>query len=198
MAPGTKLIKATEQSEIFDDTLYQSAVGSLLYLSGWTRPDIAFAVSSVARFCSSPAKEHWTAIKHILRYLKGTTDYGLVYSEDQDDESTLVGYSDADWARDASNQKSTSGYLFMMIGAPVSWRSRKQSCVALSMAEAEYVAMASAAQEATWMRQLEDLLKQMKPTVISEDNHSAIAVAQNPQSHSKMIFYSREGSGQHR
>ena len=187
VAPGTKLMRATEQSEMCDATIYQSAVGSLLYLSGWTRPDIAFAVSSVARFCSSPTKAHWSAVKRILRYLKGTTGYGLLYSENQDDES-LIGYSDADWAGDANDRKSTSGYFFMISGAPVSWRSRKQSCVALSTAEAEYVAMASAAQEATWMRQLlEDLhLKQSKPTVINEDNQSAIAVARNPQSHSKM------------
>ena len=68
-------------------TMYQSAVGSLLYLSGWTRPDIAFAVRNVARFCSNPTKEHWTAVKRILRYLKGTAHYGLMYSTD------LTGYS---------------------------------------------------------------------------------------------------------
>ena len=70
VTPGTKMLKATEQSEIVDATLYQSAVGSLLHLSGWTRPDIAFAVNNVARFCSSPTKEHWTAVKRIL---KGTS-----------------------------------------------------------------------------------------------------------------------------
>ncbi len=73
--PGTKLVNASDESEIVDETLYQSAVGSLLYLSGWTRPDIAFGVNNVARFCSKPTKEHWTAVKRILRYLKGTSDY---------------------------------------------------------------------------------------------------------------------------
>ena len=151
MAQGTKLLKATEQSEMVDATLYQSAVGSLLYLSGWTRPDIAFSVSNVARFCSRPAKEHWTALKRILWYLNGTPDYGLVYTKNDVNDS-LIGYSDADWAGDTNDRKSTSGYLFMMAGAAVSWKSRKQTCVALSTAEAEYVAMSAAAQEATWIR----------------------------------------------
>ncbi len=99
----------------------------------------------------------------------------------------MCGYSDADWAGDVSDRKSTSGYLFMMSGATVSWRSRKQTCVALSTAEAEYVALASASQEATWLRRLfEDLHeKQAEPTVIHEDNQSAICIAQNPQYHSK-------------
>ena len=187
MTPGTKLLKATEQSEMADAALYQSAVGSLLYLSGWTRPDISFAVNSVARFCSSPTKEHWIAVKRIFRYLKGTSNYGLLYSKNVDNAGTMVGYSDADWAGDVNDRKSTSGYLFMMSGAPVSWKSRKQACVALSTAEAEYVALSTATQEATWMRKLlEDLhAEQIEPTVIYEDNQPAISIAQNPQYHSK-------------
>ena len=158
VTPGMKLLKATEQSEMVDAALYQSAVGSLLYLSGWTRPDIAFSVSNVARFCSSPTKEHWTAVKCIFRYLKGTYNYGLLYSPNADNDGTMIGYSDTDWAGDMNDRKSTSGYLCMMSGAAVSWKSRKQTCVALSTAEAEYIALASATQEATWMRQLlEDL-----------------------------------------
>ena len=89
VTPGTKLLKATEQSNMVDATLYQSVVGSLLYLSGWTRPDITFAVCSVARFCSSPTTKHWTVVKRILRYLKGTSNYGLVYSRNNDD-GTLI------------------------------------------------------------------------------------------------------------
>ena len=95
VATGTKLLKATEDSEFVDATLYQSAVGMLLYLSGWTRPDITFAVSNVARFCSKPTKEHWVAVKRILRYLKGTIDYGLTYSKngenDDKDIQMLIG-----------------------------------------------------------------------------------------------------------
>ena len=186
VAAGTKLVKAAEESESIDTIRYQSAVGSLLYLSGWTRPDIAFAVSNVARFCSHPTREHWTALKRILRYLKGTLNYGLMFSRNAD--GTLLGFSDSDWAGDTNDRKSTSGYLFRVNGAAVSWRSRKQTCVALFLAEAEYVALASATQEATWLRQLlQDLhQQQIDPTVIQEDNQAAIVFTQNPQSHGKM------------
>ena len=186
IAQGTKLLKATDDEELFDDTLYKSAVGMLLYLSGWTRPDITFAVSSVARFCSKPTKQHWVAVKRILRYLKGTVNHGLMYSK-QDDNKTMLGYSVSDWAGDLNDRKSTSDYLLMMSEAPVSWKSKKQTCVALSTAEAEYVALATTTQEITWLRQLlKDLHnEQTEPTLIHEDNQSAICIAQNPQYHSK-------------
>ena len=80
VASGTKLLEASDESELTDSTLYQSAVSSLPYLSGWTRPDISYAVSNVARFCSKPTVEYWTAVKQIpvFRYLKGNSEYGLV------------------------------------------------------------------------------------------------------------------------
>lgn len=183
---SAKLVKATEDSERVEQTLYQSAVGSLLYLSTRTRPDIAFAVSNVARFCSDPTKQHWTAVKRILRYLNGTQTLGLLYSKNST-EKECVGYSDADWAGDLDDRKSVSGYMFKMSGAAVSWRSKKQACVALSTAEAEYMALASAAQEAVWMRQLLSDLKNCPKgaTVIYEDNQSAICMAKNPQFHGR-------------
>ena len=123
------------------------------------------------------------AVKRILRYLKGTANHGLVYSK-RDDDSTVIGFSDADWAGDVYDRKSTSGYLFMMSGAPVSWKTKKQTCVALSTAEAEYIALATATQEVRQL--LKDLQnEQAKPTVIYEDNQFAICIAQNPQYHSK-------------
>ena len=149
---GVKLMKASEETPVISQELYQSAVGSLLYLSTWTRPDITYAVNNVARFCARPTKEHWMAVKRIFRYLKGTQDYGLQYHKEGSAE--CVGYSDADWAGDTEDRKSTSGYLFSLNGGLVSWRSKNQSCVALSTAEAEYMALASAAQEALWLRQL--------------------------------------------
>ena len=103
--------------------MYQSAVGSLLYLSRRTHPDIAFAVSNVAKFSSKPTKTHWTAVKQILRYLKGTTSYGLLYNTSN--LKKCEGYSDADWGGDTNDFKSTSGYIFMFGGTAVSWRSKK-------------------------------------------------------------------------
>ena len=122
-----------------DQRLYQSAVGSLLYLSCWTRPDITFAVSNVACFCSKPTKQYWTAVKRIMRYLRGTQNYGILYTRDC--ATDVEGYSDADWAGDVNDQKSTSGYVFTISGPAVSWKSKKQTSVALSTAEAEYMAL---------------------------------------------------------
>ena len=172
-----KLLAASEDSELVDQRLYQSVVGSLLYLSCWTRPDITFAVSNAARFCSKPTKQHWTAVKRIMRYLRGTQDYGLLYTGN--DKKDVEGYADADWAGDINDRKSTSGYLFKIGGGAVSWRSKKQTNVALSTAEAEYMALASAAQEAIWLRQLNSELNHpsSSATVIHEDNQSAISIA---------------------
>ena len=183
---NSKLLKASEESELVNQNLYQSAVGSLLYLSTKSRPDLAFAVGNVARYCSKPTKLHWMAVKRIFRYLRGTTQFGLLYSKEAR-TNALIGYSDADWAGDCNDYKSTTGYLFQIGGTAVSWMSKKQSCVALSTAEAEYMALSSAAQEAIWMRELNSDLgnPQSQPTLIFEDNQSAIAMAKNPQFHGR-------------
>ena len=151
-----------------------------MYLAVSTRPDIAFSVNNLARFNSNPQKEHWTALKPILRYLKGTTNIGILYKHDGSDK--CVGYSDADWAGDPSDRKSTSGYIFMFSDGPISRSSKKQKCLALSTAEAEYVALSGAAQECLWLRQLEVELGCLPegPTLMFEDNQSTIAMAKNP------------------
>ena len=176
-------LQKDDGDEPVSKTLYQSAVGSLLYLSGWTRPDIAYAVSNVAKFASLPSKQHWIAVKHILRYIKGTLNHGIKYKKG---DGMLVGYSDASWASDINDRKSVSGYVCTLSGAPISWRSKKQTTVALSTAEAEYIALAAAAQEVVWLRHLmRGLGMSTPPTVIHEDNQSAIAIAKNPQFHGR-------------
>ena len=102
-------------------------------------------VSNVAKFCSKPSKEHWTAVKRIMRYLKDTQNYGLLYKKVE--SASCIGFSDSDWAGDVGDRRSTSGYVFQIGGTSISWRSKKQSCVALSTAEAEYIALSQAAQE---------------------------------------------------
>lgn len=180
-----KLLQASDDSQCVDQKLYQQAVGSLLYLSVKTRPDISYAVGNVARYCSRPTQQHWRAVTRILRYLKGTIDYGLHYVKHH--PSKVVGYSDADWAGDINDRKSTSGYVFMKSDAAITWRSKKQTCVALSTAEAEYVALSSATQEAVWLRKLTSELSYSadEPTIIFEDNQSAIAISRNPQFHGR-------------
>ena len=138
-----KLVKAKDSDELFDEATFRSAVGSLQYLSTMTRPDITYAVSNVAKFCAKPTnQEHWTAVKRIVRYLKGTSNHGLLYKPQSSvDSSSVVGFSDADWAGDINDRKSTSGYVFQIGGTAVSWRSKKQKTVALSTCEAEYIAL---------------------------------------------------------
>ena len=111
---SSKLSKATEDDELFDKSLYQSAVGSLQYLSTITRPDITFAVSNVAKYCSEPTEEHWTAVKRIMRYLKGTHNFGLLYKKSN--SNSCIGFSDSDWAGDLDDRRSTSGYIFQVAG----------------------------------------------------------------------------------
>ena len=185
MDPNLNLCKATEECTLCDQEQYQSAVGSLLYLSVKTRPDITYAVNSIARYCANPTIQHWKAVKRILRYLKGTQDLGNLYRKGGD--VGFVGYSDADWGGDTEGRRSTSGYLFFLGNGVVSWSSKRQSCVALSTAEAEYIALASATQEAVWLLKLaEDMqIGSKEPMLIYEDNQSTIAMSKNPQFHGK-------------
>ena len=181
---SSNLEKAADDSDLFDVEKYQSAVGGLLYLSSRTRPDITYAVCNVAKYCSKPTNKHWTAVKRIFRYLKGTVNLGILYTHCSSD---VIGYSDADWAGDKSDRRSTSGYCYVLGRGVVSWRSNKQTCVALSTAEAEYVALSGAAQEGVWLNQL---LKDLKynvqnPVVIYEDNQAAMFLANNPKTHPK-------------
>ena len=145
-------MKGTEDNEYVDKTHYQSAVGSLLYLSMRTHPDITFAVSLSAHFCSKTTSQHLTVVNRIFRYLRGTTHYGLLFK--RNGSKPIIGYSDADWSGDTFDCKSTTGYLFQICRMDITWQSKKQSYVALSTVEAEYVALPGAAQEAVWLKQL--------------------------------------------
>ena len=108
--PGSHLLKATEDEEALEQQLYQSLVGSLMYLSVYTRPNLAYAVNTLARFSSKPNRSHWIAAKRVLRYLRGTANYGIAFTKSESGE--CLGYSDADWAGDQEDRRSTSGYLF--------------------------------------------------------------------------------------
>ena len=118
-----------------------------------------------------------------MQYLKGTVSYGVRYTKESSKE--CVGYSDADWAGYVDDRRSTSGYVFQISGGPVSWRSKKQSSVALSTAEAEYMAQAGTAQEALWLKQLTSELGNAttEPLTIFEDNQSTISMTKTPQFH---------------
>ncbi|KAH9681573.1 Integrase catalytic domain-containing protein [Citrus sinensis] len=127
------------------------AVGSLMYAMVCTRADIAYAVSLVSRFMSDPGKEHWDAVKWIMRYLRGTPYHGLMYGRSKQNDNSIVGYVDSDFAGDLDGRKSISGYLFMVNGRLISWKATLQSVVILSYTEAEFVTATEAVKEGKWL-----------------------------------------------
>lgn len=180
---GLKLSKEDSNKD-FDPSLYKSIVGSLMYLTA-TRPDIMFAVSLIFRFMERPKESHWQTTKRILRYVKGTKRFGILYIVSEC--SDLVGYTDSDWAGSGDDRKSTSGYDFHMGLGAISWASKKHSIIALSTAEAEYVAPTAATCQVVWMRRMLRSLgqEQAKTTVIFCDNSSAIALSKNSVFHKR-------------
>ncbi|MCF8701909.1 Ty1/Copia family ribonuclease HI [Corynebacterium sp. MC-10] len=162
---------------------YASAVGCLMYVMVCTRPDIAHSVGVVSRFLSNPGKEHWAAVKWILRYLRGTSKICLCFGEAK---PVLVGYTDVDLAGDVDSRKSTSGYLITFAGGAVSWQSKLQKCIALSSTEAEFIAATEACKELLWMKEfLKELdVKQNKFEMFC-DNQSVIHLCKNASFHAK-------------
>jgi hypothetical protein len=128
MVTNLKLLSDTS-SETVDATMYRQMIGSLMYLTN-TRPDICFAVNTLSQYMVEPRRVHLIATKHVMRYLKGTIDYGLRYASDR--EISLQGFTDSDWAGSVADRKSTSGCCFSMGSTMISWFSRKQTSVALS------------------------------------------------------------------
>jgi hypothetical protein len=171
-----------------DQSKYRSVVGRLQYLASITRPDIASVAAYCARFQEKPMTDHLVIIKRILRYLKGTKNYGIQFTASGNRKLDLIGYSDSDWDGDRVDRRSTSGYLFMLCGGVISWRSAKQKSVALSSTESEYMALRYAVQEVVWLRRfLSELgFKPGGATTIHEDNQGCIAFAKNPIDHGRL------------
>eukprot|EP00253_Pinus_taeda_P036289 PITA_36289 len=183
MVTGCNL-SANDESTVVHQPTYRSMIGCLIYLIG-TRPDIMRAVGMVGRFQENSKETHLQPVKRIFKYLQGTQNYGLWYPRDVD--LTLHAYTDADWARSVDGRKSTSGGAFFMGSRLVSWFSKKQSSIALSIAEAEYVAVASCCtQPFRMMQTLQDFQITCTPPIsILCDNTNAISISKNPVMHSK-------------
>jgi hypothetical protein len=150
----------------------------LSYLSTATRPDIAYAVSTLSQFLEAPGITHWEAFTHVMRYLSGTTDYALVYKRGAPEH--LTGFTDADWGNCLSTRRSVTGYLSLFNNHLVSWQTKKQPVVSLSSCEAEYRALTDFSCEVLWLRQFLDeigVASADTPTIIHEDNQGCIAVA---------------------
>ena len=167
----------------FDHKVYRSMIGSLLYLCA-SRPDIMLSVCMCARFQAAPKESHHLAVKRILRYLAHTPTLGLWYPKGS--EFDLVGFSDADYAGDKVDRKSTSGTCHFLGRSLVCWSSKKQNCVSLSTAESEYIAAGSCCAQLLWMKQtLKDYGIHLKQVPLYCDNESTIKIANNPVQHSK-------------
>ncbi|XP_021979131.1 uncharacterized mitochondrial protein AtMg00810-like [Helianthus annuus] len=175
---------STPGTPFHDPTLYQSLVGALQYFT-ITRPDLSYAVNQASQFLHNPTTSHFQLVKRILRYVKGTLSYGLTFSSPTN--TTLVGYSYADWARCIETRRSTYGYSVYLGGNLVSWSAKKQPTMSRSSCESEYRALANTAVEIVW---LSNLLKELhalpatKPTLLC-DNKSAFFLSQNPVAHKR-------------
>ncbi|RVW34590.1 Retrovirus-related Pol polyprotein from transposon RE1 [Vitis vinifera] len=179
-----KKLGIEKESTPVDRGRYQRLVGRLIYLSH-TRPDIGFAVSAVSQFMHSPTEEHMEAVYRILRYLKMTPGKGLFFRKTENRDTEV--YSDADWAGNIIDRRSTSGYCFFVWGNLVTWRSKKQSVVARSSAEAEYRALAQGICEGIWIKRVLSELGQTSssPILMMCDNQATISIAKNPVHHDR-------------
>ena len=174
-----------EHSAMVQAAPYRETVGSLMYLMVMSRPDIAFAVNQVSKHCENPEPVHWNAVKRILAYLAGTTNFGLCFRKEN--EKLLVGYTDADYAGDVGTRRSTTGFVFLLHGGPVSWTSKQQSCTSLSTTESEYVAACETTKEAVWLARLVNEIEHKKSGAVPLwcDNQSAIRLVRNPEFHQR-------------
>ncbi|KAK2415783.1 hypothetical protein QL285_038238 [Trifolium repens] len=179
---STCALSKDEEGKDVEITKYRGIIGSLLYLTA-SRPDIMFSVCMCARYQSCPKESHLKAVKRILKYLKGTSNFGLWYSKGND--CSLVGYSDSDFVGCKLDRKSTSGTCHLFCNSLVSWHSKKQVSIALSTAEAEYVAAGSCCSQILWLKQqLLDYDLKLQRVPILCDNTSAINLTKNPVLHS--------------
>lgn len=172
---GDALTK-TEPGEEYSGTPLRSLIGSLMYPAIWTRPDILYSVTNISQFMENPTDRHWKAALDVVRYTRTTSEVGLEFKDNGTTE--LVAYADSDWAGDLASGKSVYGYLIFFDGNLVSWKSKKSDTIATSSTTAELEGAHRATTEIIWLRGiLEEIgIPQTNPTILHQDNKSAIAV----------------------
>ncbi|KXZ47956.1 hypothetical protein GPECTOR_31g318 [Gonium pectorale] len=178
---GARLLPATDTDTLLDDpSSYRALVGELNYLATSTRPDIAQALSGLARHMHRPTKVHMQLALGVLRYLCGTRSFGLRFGGGSATDD-IYGYCDSNWACDPQTRRSTTGYAFILNGAAISWSNQLQRTMAASSVEAEYQAASAAVREALWLRKLTpELGLALRPIAISLDSQGALSLAHNP------------------
>ncbi|KAH7557896.1 hypothetical protein BM1_05168 [Bipolaris maydis] len=208
---GTKLAKNDQTATPKDINLFQQQIGALIYLSIFTRPDITYAVNLLSRFMANPSPEHFSNLDHLWGYLSQSSQIGLLYQLSSNiqegsiktDQSTsmgsdqikLIGSTDADWGGDFDTRRSTTGYIFLLqlnkSYCAISWLSKLQPTVALSSAEAEFMAYREATKQSIYLNQI---IKSIKPlfdilsdgtVTIYSDSQSAIQLSKNPTYHAR-------------
>lgn len=175
----------TLATEVVDNIPYAEAIGSLLYCAMATRPDIAYTLSVLSKYTSKPKALHWQGVKRTLRYLRSTPDYGIMFQ--QTESAKLICFSDADWAGDHQNRRSTSGLVSFLNTGPISFRAQQQPVVALSTTEAEYIAATLAVKDLIWIQRF---IEELKLPINSKgkllcDNQSALKLMKNPEFHQR-------------
>jgi hypothetical protein len=185
-----KLLATREGETLTDEKKYQEAIGSVMYGMIYTRPDIAFTTGRLSQHLKAPVQRHHSGVKELLRYIGSTIDQKIHYGPSA--THNLAVYTDADWAGDKMDRKSISGFVAMLYGGPVSWASRKQTSVATSSTESEYIALSTGVKQAVWIGQV---IRDMgfpgyigsDPNNISikGDNQGSLALVKNPHLHER-------------
>jgi hypothetical protein len=184
------LMPTQPEEERHDANEYQQVIGSLMYAMVHTRPDIAFALGKLSQHMQDPSERHWTYLKALMRYVRSSLSLRLRFGRGRNLD--LVVYTDADWAGQKSDRKSTSGGVAMLYGGPVCWLSKVQRSVATSSTESEYIAQSTNAKTTQWLAQilrdiecLELIGEDVKTVQMLADNQGAIALAKNPHLHER-------------
>jgi hypothetical protein len=177
--------KSVREEEAVRANEFRSVIGSLMYLAHWSRPDLMYSVSTLSSFCNFPSENHWRGVHHILSFLNATRDRGITYGcVSEEGRNQISAYADADYAGDIISRRSRTGYVVILNGGAVTWKSHLQQRVSQSSTEAEYYALSECFNEVKWITALMlELQHQQRTVSIYEDNTSAINIATNPISH---------------
>jgi hypothetical protein len=184
LMPSLPVLNATPLDKRADVKLYQELIGSLNNIAIFSRPDISNVVSQLSQFLQDPTETRMKAARHVLRYLKGTHNHSITYGNSK--ELRILEFADANWGGDRNDRKSTTDYLFMINNGAVSWTSHKQSTVATSTMQAEYMSLSNAAREAIARSQIYgELLLKLPPPLIFSDNQGAPDISEDPTNHQR-------------
>ena len=196
MDPNIKLEPNPDGNEGNRSNSFTKLLRELQFLTNSTWPDITFAVNQLAAYTANPSLQHITALKQILQYLAGTKNLGITYSKASSNPNIFHRFADAAFANH-NDHKLTSGYVFSAAGGAITWKSKKQTTIALSTTQAEYVALSEAAHKACWLQNLFDELgyPQENPMLIKGDNDGSISMAKTQQVHNQSNILLSDGIG---